>query len=102
MEQLNVEGENNEGVINPNENQENELDVTGEKTVIEEQVEVTFDPDEMILKNMYDSGKIEIFTNDLITAGFDTTRMASYTFSVGKYKLSRLLLVAPYTIEKIN
>ncbi len=102
MEQLNVEGENNEGVINPNENQENELDVTGEKTVIEEQVEVTFDPDEMILKNMYDSGKREIFTNDLITAGFDTSRMASYTLSDGKYKLSRLLLVAPYTIEKIN
>lgn len=101
----NVMGNNNEEVVNPNENQEKEqqdLDVTGENTVIEEKVEMVYDPDEKILEAIYESGKRDVLTNDLITAGFDSSRMASYTFSVGKYKLSRLLLVAPYKIEKIN
>ena len=77
-----------------------DLDVTGENSVVEEQVETRFDPDEKILSDMFDSGKIEVTTNDLIVAGFDTSRMASYTFQVGSFKLSRLLLVSPYKIEK--
>jgi len=102
----NVMGNGNEEVVNPNENQESEqkqeLDVTGENTVVEEKVEMVYDPDEKILEEIYNSGKREVLTNDLIVAGFDSSRMASYTFSVGKYKLSRLLLVAPYKIEKTN
>lgn len=107
METMNnqqVKGENNEGVVNPNEKVENtnEFDVTGENTVIEEKVEVVYDPDEIILKNLYDSGKRELSTNDLIVSGIDTSRMASYSFSIGRYKLSRLLLIAPYILEKTN
>ena len=52
----NVMGNNNEGVVNPNENQEKEqqdLDVTGENTVIEEKVEMVYDPDEKILEAIY-------------------------------------------------
>jgi hypothetical protein len=77
-----------------------DLDVTGENSVVDEQVETRFDPDEKILSDMFDSGKTEVTTNDLIVAGFDTSRMASYTFQVGSFKLSRLLLVSPYKIEK--
>jgi len=77
-----------------------DLDVTGENSVVDQQVETRFDPDEKILSDMYDSGKTEVTTNNLIVAGFDTSRMASYTFQIGSFRLSRLLLVSPYKIEK--
>ena len=52
----NVMGNNNEEIVNPNENQEKEqqeLDVTGENTVIEEKVEMVYDPDEKILEAIF-------------------------------------------------
>ena len=77
-----------------------DLDVTGENSVVEEEVVTQFDPDEKILSDMLESGKAEVTTNELIQAGFDSSRMASYSFQVGGFKLSRLLLVSPYKIEK--
>ena len=77
-----------------------DLDVTGENSVVEEQIVTHFDKDEKILSDMFESGKVEVTTNELIQAGFDTSRMASYSFQVGGFKLSRLLLVSPYKIEK--
>jgi len=58
------------------------------------------DSDEQILNDMFESGKTEVETGELITAGFDTSRMSQYAFEVGQFKLSRLLLVSPYKIEK--
>ena len=58
------------------------------------------DPDEQILNDMFESGKTEVTTSELITAGFDTARMSQYAFEVGQFKLSRLLLVMAYKIEK--
>lgn len=85
--------------ITPSEN----LDVTGENTVIVEEVQVAFDPDEDILQGMYDAGQTQVTTNDLIVSGFNVKRVTgAYTFSIGKFKLSRLLLLSPYTLEKTN
>jgi hypothetical protein len=92
-----TEEKTNGNEITPNEG----LDVTGENTVILQEVETIFDPDERILQEMYDSGKTQITTNDLIVAGFNTSRMTgSYTFNIGRFKMSRLLLLSPYTLEK--
>lgn len=77
-----------------------EIDVTGENSVVVEEVVTEFDPDEKIISDMYDSGKTEVTSSELIKAGFDTNRMASYSFNIGQFKLSRLMLVSPYTIEK--
>lgn len=60
------------------------------------------DADEKIINKILESGKIEATTNELITAGFDTSRMSQYSFVVGIFKLTRLLLVSPYKIEKIK
>lgn len=98
-EEQNVTGEDG-NVANTEVKQE--LDVTGENTVIEQVVEAFFDPDEKILQNFYESGKTQITSNDLIVAGFTLTRTASYSFSIGQYRLSRLLLISPYTLEKTN
>ena len=79
-----------------------ELDVTGENTVVEQIVEAFFDPDEKILQEFYNAGKTDITSNDLIVAGFTLSRTRSYSFSVGQYRLSRLLLISPYKLEKTN
>jgi hypothetical protein len=94
-----TEENTNGNEITPNENEG--LDVTGENTVVVQEVEAVYDPDEKILQDMYDSGKTQITTNDLIVAGFNTSRITgSYTFNIGRFKLSRLLLLSPYTLEK--
>lgn len=98
-EEQNVTNENG-NEVNPEVKQE--LDVTGENTVVEQVVESFFDPDEKILQDFYEAGKLEITSNDLIVAGFTLSRTKSYSFSVGQYRLSRLLLIAPYKLEKIN
>lgn len=74
---------------------------TIEQAPVEIPVEVPLDPDEQILSDIIlESGKNEVTTSELITAGFDTSRMAQFSFSVGKFKLTRLLLINPYKIEK--
>lgn len=93
------ENKNGNEEITPNENQ---LDVTGENTVVVQEVTTVYDPDEKILQEMYDSGKREVTTNDLILADFNTQRTSSYSFTIGKYKLSRLLLISPYKLEKLD
>lgn len=105
MEIENVNGESQPGaesqeVKEQNAQNDTDIDVTGENSVVVETVETVFDPDEKILSDFYNSGKTEVTSQELISAGFDTKRMASYSFSIGQFKLSRLLLVAPYTIEK--
>lgn len=62
--------------------------------------EPKIDPDEKILSDMFDSGKTEVTTGELVSSGIDTSRMAQYAFEIGKFKLTRLLLVSPYKIEK--
>ncbi len=79
-----------------------DMDVTGENTVVIEKVNQEYDPDEVILAEFFDNGKTKVTTNDLLTAGFDTSRMKSFTFQVGRYKLSRQALVSPYIIERCD
>lgn len=58
------------------------------------------DPEEKIISDMVESGKTEVSTGELVSAGFDMQPMnKQYEFSVGKFKLTRLLLVSPYKIE---
>lgn len=73
---------------------------TSEEQVQEVVVQPKIDPDEKILSDMFDAGKTEVTTGELISAGFDTSRMAQYSFEIGSFRLSRLLLVSPYKIEK--
>ena len=98
-EEQNVMGESG-NVANPEIKQE--LDVTGENTVVEQVVEAFFDPDEKILQGFYESGKTELTSNDLIVAGLTLSRTKPYSFHIGQYRLSRLLLISPYTLEKTN
>ncbi len=55
--------------------------------------------DEEIISKWLSNGKNEATTNDLIEAGFDNEKIDSYSFSIGRYKLSRILMVSPYKIE---
>ena len=92
----------NEQVVAPVENQEVAQPQTEavQETQIQEVAQPKIDPDEKILSDMFESGKLEATTGELISAGFDTSRMAQYSFEVGNYRLSRLLLASPYKIEK--
>lgn len=71
-----------------------------EESQVQEVVQPKVDPDENILIAMFDNGKLEVTTGELISAGFDTSRMAQYSFEIGSFRLSRLLLASPYKIEK--
>lgn len=73
-------------------------DALGSQEVVA--AEAKIDPDENILIAMFDNGKTEVITGELISAGFDTSRMAQYAFEVGSFRLSRLTLLEPYKIEK--
>lgn len=90
----------NENVNEQNEAQNEEIDVTGENSVVVEQVITNYDPDEKIISDFFTAGKTEVTSQDLLKAGFDAKRMAAYTFNIGQYTLSRFMLVSPYTIEK--
>lgn len=87
---------------NEQNNQEQLTEPQVEETVVADPIVVEMDADEKILNDIFESGKTEVTTSDLITAGFDTSRMSQYSFEVGKFKLTRLLLVSPYKIEKIT
>lgn len=97
----NVNNEVTEG--QPNEQPEDtDLNVTNESNVIIEEVPVEYDPDEKILADLFAQGKDMVTTNDLMALGFDTERMSPFSFQVGHYKLSRLVMISPFKIEKID
>ena len=79
-----------------------DIDVTGENSVVVEQVVTNYDPDEKIISDLYNAGKTEVTYEELCKAGFDKKRTAAYTFNIGEFTLSRFMLVSPYTIEKNN
>lgn len=89
-----VDQENVEGNV---QNSSETPQVMNEQTEV---VQTKIDPDEKILSDMFDSGKTEVSINELVSSGFDTSRMAQYSFEIGAFRLSRLLLVSPYKIEK--
>lgn len=59
-----------------------------------------FDPEEYIIDAMWEKGKREVSTTDLISSGFDPQRIDAYEIIVGKYRLSRMLALSPYKLEK--
>lgn len=79
-----------------------DLNVTEEESVVIEEVKVEYDPDEKILADIFEQGKTTVTTNELMALGFDTERMQPFSFQVGRYKVSRLVMISPYTIEKID
>lgn len=93
------ENENNEN--NENENKET-VDVSSEEEIEIEEVEEYVDQDEEIIRQMYDSGKFLVTSSELIKAGIDQDRLEAYGFQIGEYRLTRSLLVSPFTIEKID
>ncbi len=107
VDEQNVEGSVQNNSENPQVMNEQEVapvvenqEVAQPQAETQEVVEAKSDPDESILIAMFDNGKTEVTTGELISAGFDTSRMAQYSFEVGSYRLSRLLLASPYKIEK--
>jgi len=101
----------NEDLINPegdspkskeNEQEENKVDVSNEEEIETEEVEEYIDKDEEIIKGMYESGKFLVTTSELIKSGIDQDRLEAYGFQIGEYRLTRTLLVSPFTIEKID
>ena len=109
-EELNVSGESTpevktqEEVVEVEQPSVQDAPPTPEAVVAKSLVvsEEGLDADEKIINRILGSGKIEATTNELITAGFDPGRMSQYSFVVGRFKLTRLLLVSPYKIEKIK
>ncbi len=75
--------------------------VSSESNIIPEK-EVFSDPDEALLAEFLEKGQHEVTINDLVTAGFDPQRIKTHTFQVGKFKVSRLLLVEPFKIERLT
>jgi hypothetical protein len=57
--------------------------------------------DEQIISDWLKNGKVEVTTNELKGAGFEVDAMDPHVVEIGRFKLSRLLLVSPYKIEKI-
>ena len=99
MKDIKDSGENTNLLTTENEK------IPDREPVVEPVVEVVInkvDPDEKILNDFYESGKTEVTSNDLINAGFDSLRISEYAFEIGSFKLTRLLLVSPYKIEKTN
>jgi hypothetical protein len=100
--EVNVEQvqENNETVQNVGSEETTEF-IAETPVIVEASVSAPLDSDEQILNDMFESGKTDVTTSELITAGFDTSRIGQYTFVIGQFKLTRLLLVSPYKIEKV-
>lgn len=90
----------NEQTVAPENQEVAQPQAETQETQIQEVVQPKIDPDEKILIDMFESGKTEVITGELISAGFDTSRMAQYAFEVGSFRLSRLTLLEPYKIEK--
>lgn len=63
-------------------------------------VEPVLTPDERIIDGWLKNGKTEVSMNELIQAGFDAEELDPHTNIIGIFKLSRILLVSPYKIEK--
>lgn len=59
------------------------------------------DPDEYILEAFWNNGKKEVSTTDLISSGFDRSRIHTNNIEVGDYRLHRISTLAPYKLEKI-
>lgn len=57
-------------------------------------------PDEQILDAWLNNGKTEVSMNELIQAGFDGEGLDTHTNIIGRFKLSRLLLVSPFKLER--
>ncbi len=63
-------------------------------------VEPELSPDEKIIDGWLKNGKTEVSMNELIQAGFEAEELDPHTNIIGIFKLSRILLVSPYKIEK--
>lgn len=68
--------------------------------IIPEEPELT--PEENIINNWLQNGKTEVSTNELMSAGFNVDEMHPQTNTIGRFKLSRILLISPFRIEKVN
>lgn len=66
----------------------------------EEVKEEPLSPDEQILDNWLNNGKTEVSMNELINAGFDGEGLDPQTNIIGRFKVSRMLLVNPFKIER--
>ena len=89
-----------EQTLAPVENQEVVQPQAETQEQVQEVVQPKIDPDEKILSDMFDSGKTEVSVNELVTSGFNTSRMAEYAFEIGSFRLSKLTKLDPYKIEK--
>jgi hypothetical protein len=104
---VNVENENT-GEVNNNDNSspenvklnEENIETQATEKATEQDIVTEFDPDEKIISDIFDSGKTEVTTSDLVNAGFSVNRISQYSFNIGQFNLSRLLLVEPYKIDK--
>jgi len=80
--------------------QENVVEQTEQQPAQEEKPR-NFDPEEYIIDLIWERGKREVSTTDLISSGFDPSRIDAYEIIVGKYRLSRMIALSPYKLEKI-
>jgi len=101
---------NTEPIINETVTPEVNNETTGEITAdVQPEIVAEVPPqepeltaDEKIIADWLKNGKTEATTNDLINAGFEPENIDHYSFLIGRYKLSRMLLVSPYKIEKVG
>ena len=65
-------------------------------------IDVDWKQQEQIIEQMYNSGTILVKTRDLLINGIEPSVIKTLDFNIGKFRIYRLLLTAPYKIEKIN
>lgn len=57
---------------------------------------------EDIIENLYNSGMTLVKTRDLLINGVEPIIIDTFDFTIGKYRIYRLLVSSPYKIEKTN
>lgn len=117
--------EQRDSAIEPNQtnetNQANEIsDLSQEQNALAESIQETdffkkeeeersYDPNDIdwkqqegIIDNLYSSGMILVKTRDLLINGVEPAIIDTFDFTIGKYRIYRLVVSSPYKIEKLS
>jgi hypothetical protein len=77
-------------------------DVTREgNIVVDEQVELYDKDEEIITKQFYEKNITQVTSSDLVNAGIEPDRMHPTRFTIGRYEISRQIMISKFTIKKL-
>lgn len=98
-------GEPVESVEEPDESElesDDPEDVTRDgKIVVDEKVELYDKDEEIITKQFFEKNITQVTSSQLVEAGIDTDRMHTTKFTIGRYEISRQIMISKFTITKL-